>query len=313
MRRYTSLYHSSRLVFVLGVFLAFSPTIASAQHSSSDETTSMVASPEVSLLEQQERQIRMVVLLALIPIVIAFSFVTFIFYRRKREAYFKQTEAELKLSKAEVEIRALRAQINPHFIFNCMNSIHHFMHKNDIKSAGDYLIKFSQLIRMVLENSSHDTITLKEELHSLELYIQLEQLRLDNRFVYEIVVDENMKPEQYEIPALFIQPFVENAIWHELTKISGDGKLTVHVDRYDEGIRCRITSEGTGQALQQSVSSLTEGIKKTSLGLRLIRERMELMNRMGEGKAYFTAIDISEHEKNRFGHHVEVYIPVAGY
>ena len=105
------------------------------------------------LLDRQEKQIWTTALISLLPIVVAFSFIVFLFYRNKREAYFRQKEAELKLAMAEMEIKALRAQINPHFIFNCLNSIHHYMHKHDIKRAGDYLLKFSQLIRLILENS----------------------------------------------------------------------------------------------------------------------------------------------------------------
>src|SRR5690606_1244853 len=137
--------------------------------------------------------------------------------------------------------------INPHFIFNCMNSIHHYMHKNDIKKAGDYLIKFSQLIRMVLENSSRDTITLKEDLHALTLYIQLEQMRLEHKFDFKIEVAKDIDPENSEVPALLIQPFVENAIWHELTKIAAQGFLKVQIIRKDDGILCYVKSEGVGK------------------------------------------------------------------
>jgi LytS/YehU family sensor histidine kinase len=264
---------------------------------------------ELKLLKEQERQINKVVWLALIPILIGFSFITFVFYRRKREAFFKQTEAELKLSKAEVEIKAMKAQINPHFIFNCMNSIHHYMHKNDIKKAGDYLIKFSQLIRMVLENSSRDTITLKEDLQALRLYIQLEQMRLENRFDFEITVAGDVDQDKYEIPALLIQPFVENAIWHELTKVSEQGRLSVSVSKKDAGVLCLIKSNGAGRTQQTVLTTLTDGITKTSMGMALISERLDLLNRMGSGKAYFSLKDTSQIDMNQYGHEVEVYIP----
>jgi sensor histidine kinase YesM len=262
---------------------------------------------------REERQVRLVALFGMIPVVIAFSFTAFIFYRRKREAFFRRTEAELKLSKAEVEIKALKAQINPHFIFNCMNSIHHYMHKQDIKNASAYLIKFSQLIRLVLENSSLKSITLREELQTLELYIQLEQLRLDHKFAYNIDVDPTLDQDACEFAGFLIQPFVENAIWHELTRVKADGVLTISIakDTASTGLFCTVRSEGKGTAPGQDLPSLTDGIRKTSMGLNLIRERIALLNRTSDVKAYFTTKDVSVPEHDKFGYLVELYIPVA--
>src|SRR5687767_9669367 len=96
------------------------------------------------IIAAQEQQIRTAVLFALVPVIVAFSFIVFIFHRAKREAFFRQ-------KKAELEVKALRAQINPHFIFNCLNSIHHYMHRHSAQLSGDYLLKFSQLMRYVLE------------------------------------------------------------------------------------------------------------------------------------------------------------------
>lgn len=262
--------------------------------------------------QSQEEQIRLIAYFALIPIVVAFSFLTFVFYRRRREEHFKKVEAELKLSKAEVEMKALKAQINPHFIFNCMNSIHHYMHKNDIKNASDYLIKFSQLIRLVLENSSLKHITLREELQTLDLYIQLERLRLEHRFAYQIIPDPSLDLDNCELPGFLIQPFVENAIWHELTRIEkhGELKITITKAKSENAITCSITSFGTGRLNSTRDNALTEGIRKTSLGLNLIRERIDLLNRTEGLKASFIARDISEPDNNRFGFHVELIIPV---
>jgi len=294
----------TRILLFCSLFCIISNTVTAQ---ASDE---QVAEATQQLLDEQGRQVKMVVLLALLPILVAFAFITFVFYRRKREAFFRQTEAELKLSKAEVEIKALKAQINPHFIFNCMNSIHHFMHKNDIQKAGDYLIKFSQLIRIVLENSSRDTITLKEDLHALNLYIQLEQMRLENKFDYAITVEKDVNPDEAEIPALLIQPFVENAIWHELTKVAEQGFLSVAVRKHEDGIQCHIKSQGIGRTHPSLSTALTDGITKTSMGQSLIRERLELINRMNRTKAGFTSRDISQADQNKFGHEVELFVPL---
>ncbi len=137
---------------------------------------------------QESDQVEKTLLFALLPVLVAFSFMVFIFYRAKREAFFKQKEAEFRLNKAELELRALRSQINPHFIFNCLNSIHHYMHRNDMATAGEYLVKFSKLIRYTLETSSVHTVSLTDDLEALEIYIQLERLRLNNSFSYKITV-----------------------------------------------------------------------------------------------------------------------------
>jgi len=272
----------------------------------------VLSSAEAERLAREERQVKLISLLALIPVVVAFSFVTFIFYRKKREAFFREQEAALKLSKAEVELKALKAQINPHFIFNCMNSIHHYMHGNDIKTASDYLIKFSQLIRLVLENSAMKSLTLAEELKMLDLYIQLEQLRLNHRFQYRLGLAEHLEPDAIEIPGFLLQPFVENAIWHELTRVQNDAELVIDIrkDPLCENLVCEIVSRGQGLSGDVARSPLIDGIKKTSMGLNLVRERMELLNRTSSVRADFTVEDISRRDIDFYGHKVVVQVPI---
>ncbi|MDE0561060.1 histidine kinase, partial [Algoriphagus sp. NF] len=129
--------------------------------------------------DQSSVDIGLALLIGLVPVVLAFAFIIFVIYRSRREADVKKQETELRLSKAEVELKALRAQINPHFIFNCLNSIHHFIQSQEPKQASEYLIKFSKLIRYVLESSTKNWVTLEEELEANRLYLELEQLRVD--------------------------------------------------------------------------------------------------------------------------------------
>src|SRR5258706_11541129 len=161
-----------------------------------------------ALIEEQNNQVQRTLLLALIPVVVAFSFIVFVFYRAKREAFFKHREADFKLSIAEGELKALRAQMSPHFIFNCMNSIHHYMHANQ-NQAAEYLIKFSQLIRHVLETSSLRMVTLADEIEANRNYIQLEQLRLNHSFEFTIHIDSKIDVNNVQIPPMIIQPFIE--------------------------------------------------------------------------------------------------------
>jgi hypothetical protein len=294
--------YSAFLALLLWSVLSSSAAIAQSD---------VVSSSKATRLLEEERQLRLIALLALIPVVVAFSFTTFIFYRRKREAFFREKEAALRLSNAEVELKALKAQMNPHFIFNCMNSIHHYMHGNDIKKASDYLIKFSQLIRLVLENSSLRSITLEEEVQTLRLYIELEQVRLDHRFEYQIDIDPALSIPDCEMPGFLIQPFVENAIWHDLSRMNAGAKLTIRFLKHAVGeITCTVCTEGTGKNLSSYESELTQGVKKTSMGLNLVRERIELLNRTSEAKAYFITRDISEPQHDRFGHYAELRIPI---
>ena len=137
-----------------------------------------------------DHNIKLIVLFSLIPFTLVFSFGVFIWYRLKRENEFRTKEANFKHQIIEVEMKALRAQINPHFIFNCMNSVNNFMQQNNVSEASIYLVKFSNLIRQILENSEHFEISLKKDLETLQLYIQMEQLRLPAGFKYQIKIDE---------------------------------------------------------------------------------------------------------------------------
>ena len=122
---------------------------------------------------------------------------------------------------------ALRGQMNPHFIFNSLNSIQHFITIRDKEEALNYLSKFSKLIRKILENSREDTVSISNELQLLELYVQLEQLRFNNKFDYHISIDQKIDVENLEIPPLLIQPYIENAILHVFINNNDKGDLWI--------------------------------------------------------------------------------------
>ncbi len=248
------------------------------------------ASVDDTLLERQDRQIRTAILFTLIPVVVAFSFFVFIFYRARREAFFKQQEVEFRLGMSELEMKALRAQMNPHFIFNCLNSIHHCMRGNDVALAGDYLVKFSQLIRYVLESSSFRMIPLSEDLDALRAYLQLEQFRMHHAFQFRIDVASIPDPQSVYVPSMMIQPFVENAIWHGLSQ-SGPGGF-IQVALTPEGndlLRCVI--EDNGRRAKEDITHMMPGIRKTSMGMTLINERIGAVNRIFKTQAGFTMED----------------------
>ena len=233
-------------------------------------------------------QIQISLLFSLIPVVVAFTFVVFIFYRAKREAFFKQKEAEMHLNACEIEMKALRSQINPHFIFNCLNSIHHFMHGNDIKSAGEYLVKFSQLIRYVLETSSSRMVPLEDDLSVLKMYMELEQLRLQHSFDFEIDTAALPQLKSIYVPPMMLQPFVENSIWHGLNQKGSGGKIYIRIYKENQMIQCVIEDNGTNSKKNIEPSVI---IKKTSLGMALIKERLEVVNQIYQVKAGFEKED----------------------
>ena len=167
-----------------------------------------------------------------------------------------------------MEIQALRAQMNPHFIFNCLNSINRFTLENEAAKAADYLTKFAKLIRIVLQQSGRSFIPLEDELYCLQLYMDLEALRFEIPFSYEINPG-GINISAVMVPPLLLQPFVENAIWHGLhPKENENGRIIIDLKLHNEILHCSIYDNGVGRI---NSTALTEdnGIGKKSLGIKL--------------------------------------------
>ena len=192
-------------------------------------------------------------------------------------------EKKLQLQKVEnerrvtdLEMLALRSQMNPHFIFNCLNSINRFVLRNDTEAASGYLTKFSKLMRMVLENSKQPLIPLEEEVKCLELYIQMEQFRCKNAFTYYIKYHDGVNTEEAMIPPLLLQPFVENAIWHGVNPKDGDGKIGIEFFQKEEALYCVVRDNGIGRKKASELrSQLSENHK--SMGLQITKERLAII------------------------------------
>ncbi|HZZ76852.1 MAG TPA: histidine kinase, partial [Puia sp.] len=149
--------------------------------------------------------------------------------------------AEIRQKATELEMQALRAQMNPHFIFNSLNSINRFILQNNKAEASEYLIKFSKLVRMILQNSQASLISLESELESLRLYLEMEVLRFNYHFDYRISVPEYLDIEMLKVPPLIIQPFVENAIWHGLMHKEEKGQLDIEVWQEEDWVFLKVT------------------------------------------------------------------------
>jgi ligand-binding sensor domain-containing protein len=218
-------------------------------------------------------------------------------------------EARYQQKLAETEMMALRAQMNPHFLFNCLNSIKFFIINNQPDKASDYLGKFGRLIRLILQNSEESVITLDLELEALQLYVELEALRFENKFHFGLKVSKDVSTEMIEIPPLIIQPFVENAIWHGLMHAQYQGVLNIEVSLEDETLICVVEDNGVGRAEAARLKSKSV-MKKKSMGLDITKNRLKLMDN-NESNANSVHIEdlVDEHENAR-GTRVTLNIPI---
>lgn len=249
-----------------------------------------------------------IVLFSLVPVILAFIFLVFVLYRMRRESQIRQREAEYRQRVAQVEMKALRSQMNPHFIFNSLNSIYLFILQKRPDEAADYLLKFSKLMRSVLENSMHKEVLLKEELEALELYMQLEQLRVPNGFDVEVKIAEDLDPDAVYVPPLLLQPFVENSIWHGLSARPDKGKIIITIK--SNGDRLQLVVEDNGRMPSgDATEKPAVGKKKKSLGMSITRERLELLNQGSEYKSTFIIEDIKDANDEYAGKRVLLDLP----
>ncbi|MFZ1528937.1 MAG: histidine kinase [Ferruginibacter sp.] len=189
-----------------------------------------------------------------------------------------QNRAAFDRQLAEVQMTALSAQMNPHFLFNCMNSIQKYVLKNEKDKALDFLQHFSELMRIVLDNSAKTKVPLQEEISMLEQYILLEQQRLNNKFSFSIDVDPKLNTDFFQIPGMLIQPYVENAIWHGLMNLpeNSPGRLTVKFSNLDKFIVCRVEDNGVGRSIAAGLSKEKSAGYK-SHGMAISKKRLELL------------------------------------
>lgn len=228
------------------------------------------------------------------------------------EALRKQREAEYQQRIAQTEISALRAQMNPHFIFNCLNSIQYYTARNEADIASEYLTKFSRLIRLVLENSRSEKVTLANELETLRLYIEMEAMRFQQKVRYQINVALDVDTDTIQIPPLLIQPFVENAIWHGLMHKKEGGHVQVNVQLpvgKDHLLRIEIIDDGVGRAKAAEFKSKS-AIKQKSFGMQVTAERIKLINQLYQTNTEVEVLDLSNSEGQLVGTKVIIIIPV---
>jgi tetratricopeptide (TPR) repeat protein len=197
--------------------------------------------------------------------------------RKNEKLRNESSKAEWQKAASDLEMQALRAQMNPHFIFNCLSSINRFILKNEPDLASDYLTKFSRLIRMVLINSEKSLILLEEEMEMLRLYLEMEKLRFKDKLTYSFTYAAEVKPHEITVPPMLLQPFCENAIWHGLMHKNGPGHLAVVFRMINDVLLCTITDNGIGRKKAAQIKPHSAEHAK-SLGLKLTAERLSLFN-----------------------------------
>jgi tetratricopeptide (TPR) repeat protein len=230
-----------------------------------------------------------------------------LFSRSKINAKRKISEMNRKI--AEITQANLRQQMNPHFIFNTLNSIQYYMYQHDKLATNTYLTKFSSLMRKVLENSQHTSVSLRDELEALKLYLELEMIRFKDKFDYEIKVDEEIDTLLYKVPTMLIQPYVENSISHGLVPCEGKGLVKISLRLENQYILCKIEDNGIGrQAAQENKRNGHDN--HNSLGTQIVASRLDLVNALYGTTLKTIYTDLKNNDGVPEGTLVEIQIPI---
>lgn len=249
---------------------------------------------ELALRDSKSQQQRWIFGLVLLGLIATSTFV-FYTYRQRQER-----------RRAELELANLRAQINPHFIFNCLNSIYRYTKERDTDTAAKYLQKFSSLLRLVLENSRSEKITLARDLEALQLYVDIEALRFKEKLQFSLEIDPEIDPTFLQIPGMLLQPHVENAIWHGLMHRKEGGRIWVRLTLPQEHLlHIEIEDNGIGRHAAEELESKS-ALTKKSLGQKITAERLKATGKL----AFSETIDQYDAQGNAAGTKVVMEIPL---
>lgn len=247
-------------------------------------------------------------ILILIAAIIYVSFVIRVYNIKKRQ----QLDYERKVEMSKIELKALRSQMNPHFVFNSLNAIQHYIFKSESDDAIKYLNKFARLVRVILNNSERPTVTVGDDLESLKLYLELEQMRFEGKFEYEIIIDDSVDIDYDIMPPLLMQPYVENAILHGLNPKTEKGKLTIHLSSGNNFLICTITDNGIGREKSSEIKHTMPFRKYKSLGMKITEDRLKIINEINNSRLSVTITDLKDEFGNATGTKVELFVPLTG-
>lgn len=216
-----------------------------------------------------------------------------------------------KQKAAESRLQSLRLQMNPHFLFNALNSIQQMILANEEMVATRYLSRFSKLLRTILVHSDKEMVTLREEIEILTLYVELESVRFKDKFSYRILCDKNIDTEEIKIPTLLVQPFVENAIWHGLMHKEENKELLIEFTEESNFIKCIVEDNGIGREKSNELKISTgQGSKHKSKGIEVSVERLKNMRNAADQVGEMHIIDLKDDAGNPRGTRIELYFPV---
>jgi two-component sensor histidine kinase len=242
------------------------------------------------------------VFLAIIALVVIALFII-----RRKNLQMKHRELDHHL--VTLELKALQSMMNPHFIFNALGSIQNFLFQNKNDEAGLYLSQFARLIRQNMNALNEAMINLDEEVDRLKNYLDLERLRMENKFDYRIEPDEHFEPEDIRIPSMIIQPFVENSIWHGISTLDGKGLICITFARQDENM-LKVIIEDNGIGIKKAQATQSKDGKHLKLGMEMTRKRLELLGRKYNVKTCVEFSDIHSGSANP-GTRVLLIIPFS--
>jgi hypothetical protein len=225
---------------------------------------------------------------------------------KKHEMEKKVLEIEKQLF--DLEQKALQLQMNPHFIFNSLNSIQSFIVNNDSDKATLYLAKFAQLMRLILANSREQFVPVKDEIKVLIYYMDIENLRFDNKFDYKITVDPEIDDDFVGIPPMIIQPYVENAILHGIIHKKEKGNISIILSLRKENIHCVVEDDGVGREKAMEIKN-NSGFEHKSRGMIITKERLEILNKQIKGQISVNVFDLKDENGIAKGTKVEIIIP----
>lgn len=265
------------------------------------ENEILTQTAQIQELELKRQQTRFWLVAGGIAILLLITVLAFVYYRMRQ----KNIRTKLEKQSLENEQGMLRSQMNPHFIFNSMNSIQSFISGNDSFTAMTYLSKFAQLMRAILENSRKTMISLEDEVNTLNLYIDLERLRFKNKFKYKLDIDSQIETETSYVPPMLIQPFVENAIKHGLKEKDGDGLLTIIFKKDGQLISCSVSDNGIGR--EQAIGNKPKDHQ--SLGMQVTRERLEALKKDKNIRSDFIIHDLKDETGKANGTQVDIIFP----
>ena len=224
----------------------------------------------------------------------------------------QRLDFERKVEMSKIELKALRSQMNPHFVFNSLNAIQHYIFNAKSDEAIKYLNKFARLVRIILNNSEKPTVTVGEDLEALKLYLELEQMRFEGKFDYEIIVDESVDSDYDIMPPLLMQPYVENAILHGLNPKPEKGKLTIRLSSKNNFLICTIADNGIGREKASEIRRTMPVKKYKSLGMKITEDRLRILNEINNSQLSVSITDLKDGDGKALGTMVELFVPLTG-